>query len=65
MPAYEPFENVVFVCDDDVQIEAVTARCVSCDQERSLSFAKVIGGIALRCPICGSRDLAGTKKNER
>lgn len=52
-----PFQNVDFVRDDARHVVAVTALCVGCQVERSLSFSEVIGGVALRCPICGARDV--------
>jgi len=52
-----PFESVDFVRDDHRHVVAVIAVCTSCQAERSLSFSDVIGGVALRCPICGARDL--------
>ncbi len=49
------FQNVDFVRDDSRRVVAVIAICVGCQAERSLSFSEVIGGVALRCPICGAR----------
>jgi hypothetical protein len=49
-----PFRNIQLVRDEKRRLVAVTAVCDGCGQERSLSFGDVIGGIALRCPICGA-----------
>ena len=49
----ELFIHVKFVRDETHQLQAVTAQCVKCDEERAPIVTPMAwGAIRLRCPIC-------------
>jgi len=49
----EPFERITFVRDESQQLQAVTAYCNKCEQERAPVVVPLAWGtVRVRCPIC-------------
>lgn len=49
----EPFVRINFVRDEMHQLQAVTAHCVKCHEERPPVVTPMAwGAVRVRCPIC-------------